>query len=535
MAAEQIPGGYRSIALVDLSYLFKKNYMAQARDAKPGEASQLTLDQLAGIRESVEHVIICCDAPPYRRKDIYPEYKAQRERPDDAEISQKRWLMDRIDKAGYCIAKAKGYEADDVIYTLCKRYWWCEDVRIIAGDKDCAQCVTDTCRMFVPAVGQRPAEIRGPAEIEAKYGVAPKDMGLWLALVGDSSDNIPGVPGIGPKKAAQLIKDCRSLTGIAEALATSGDGAKPAAMWRALADHWDQLVASSKLTVLEEAPVDASALLEKKQPQPLVTDEGDEETDMQSNHQTPQAEWEGQRAAERAKPLKTEPPRVTEAEFDPISRAPENYVAPKPTAPAAQQPERKSEPPRAAAPAAPPPPSTAIVRESHGVVSTDLQPQDLQSARSISKWIHNGQLYPQFPNPEAVFTIILRGKELGLSVTTALAGFHMVEGKPTASADLIRSLAERDVKCEYFRLVESSTKKAKWATKHRDHDAATEYEYTIEEAEAAGLLRPSRSGKPSNWVTRPRDMLTKTAASKLARIVYPGATLGLYCPEEMDQ
>src|SRR3990167_2053011 len=195
MAAEQIPGGYQSIALVDLSYMFKKNWMGTPRDAAPGTAAQQTLDELAGVRESAEHVIICCDAPPYNRKQIDPEYKAQRERPEDAELSQKKWLMDRIEKAGYPIAKAKGFEADDVIATLCKTYWWCPDVRIIGSDKDCAQCVTDTVRMFVPAVGQRPAEIRGPEEIKAKYGVPPKDMGLWLALVGDKGDNIKGIPG----------------------------------------------------------------------------------------------------------------------------------------------------------------------------------------------------------------------------------------------------------------------------------------------------------------------------------------------------
>jgi 5'-3' exonuclease len=518
MAAEQVQGGYRSIALVDLSYLFKKNWHGTPRDAAPGAAAQYTLDELAGVRESVEHVIICCDFPPYRRKEIYPEYKAQREAPQEAETSQKRWLMDRIDKAGYQIAKVKGYEADDVIYTLCKRYWWCEDVRIIGSDKDAAQCVTESCRMFVPAVGQRPAEIRGPKEIAAKFGVEPKDMALWLALVGDTSDNIPGVPGVGPKKAAQLIKDCKSLTGIAEALATSSEGGKPSAMWNALAANWEQLVSGTKLTALEEVPLDAAALLEKKQAKQIVKDE---EEDMQNE--------------------------VTEADFDPISRAPDGYVVP----PIPARP--KSEPPpqpqaKAATPAneaAPPPPQAAapapatqamVVRDSkYGIVSADLQPQDLQSARAIALWIHNGQLYPQFPSPEAVFTVILRGKELGINATTALAGFHMVEGKPTASADLIRALAERSPNCEYFRPIKSDTKIAIWETKHRGHPDVDRYEYTIEEAEAADLLKPTRSGKPSNWVKRPRDMLNKTAGSKLARQIYPQETLGLYCPEEMDQ
>jgi 5'-3' exonuclease len=511
-AAQQVGDGYASIALVDLSYLFKKNWHGTPRDAAPGAAAQLTLDQLAGIRERAEHVIVCLDAPPYRRKEIDPEYKAQRERPADEELSQKRWLIERIEKDGYRIARSKGYEADDVIATLAKVYWWCPDVRIIGADKDCAQCVTESVRMFVPGVGERPAEVRGPAEIKTKYGVEPKDMGLWLALVGDSSDNIRGVPGIGPKKAAQLINDCQSLTGIAEALAVGNeDGAKPSAMWKALADHWDQLVAATKLTALDTAvPIDANELLTKREPVRLVEDEDMHEEEL---------------------------PGVTEAEFDPISRAPEGYQAPQATAqapvsaPSAQQQTQTARPAAAVRKSEPPPKpaaqqGAAIVRSSS--VTEDLQPLDIDAAYRLAKAFTNGRLYGKFQSPEAIFTIIVKARELGLKVTTALDGFHIIEGKPSASADMIRSLAERHPDCEYFRLVESTAESATWETKHRRHPEATRYTYTIAEARQAGL-----SG--GNWAKRPRDMVTKTAASKLARIVYPGAVMGLYCPEEMDQ
>src|SRR6476661_2858824 len=319
----------KSIALVDLSYLFKKNWHAAARDAKPGWAAQSTLDQIAGVRGSVDHVIICCDAPPYRRVEVDPNYKAQREKPDDAEISQKKWLMDRLDKGGYSIAKVKGYEADDVIGTLAKAYAssGCADVRIIANDKDCAQCVSDVVRMFVPAVGSREAEVRGPKEILAKYGVEPKDMALWLALTGDSSDNIPGVPGIGEKKAAALITDHKSLAGIAEALSALVAEGKPLpAMWKSLAEHWTALVASLKLSVLEEVPIDAVALLVKREVQSLSGIEG----------------------------MKSED-NITDAEWDPISK-PKTASAPASPAPSSPIPP----------PAVPVPQTTALTR--YGVV-----------------------------------------------------------------------------------------------------------------------------------------------------------------------
>lgn len=484
MAAEQIVGGgYASIGLVDLSYLFKKNWHAQARDSAPGAAAQATLDQLAGIRSTVEHVIVCLDAPPYRRKAIDPQYKAQREKPADEEIAQKRWLIERIEKDGYRVARAKGYEADDVIATLCKAYWWCPDVRIIGSDKDAAQCVTENVRMFVPSVGERPAEVRGPAEIKAKYGVEPKDMGLWLALVGDASDNIPGVPGIGPKKAAELIQNCVNLTGIAEALAESTDDPKRGKMWDSLAQHWEQLHTSMKLTALElDAPVEADELLAKREPAKLVED------DM-SEH-------------------------VADAEFDG-----ETEVKAEVADPARAQ--RKSEPPPARTPT---PKSDALAVRSQ--VTEDLQPLDIDSAYRLAKAFANGRLYGKFASPEAIFTIIVKARELGLKVTTALDGFHIIEGKPSASADMIRALAERHPECEYFRLIESTADSATWETKHRRHPEPTRYTYTLAEARQAGL-------SSGNWSKRPRDMVTKTAASKLARIVYPGATLGLYCPEEM--
>lgn len=487
-AAQSIGSRPSSIALVDLSYLFKRAWHGQPRDAAPGAAAQATLDQLAGVRESVEHVIVCLDSPPYRRKQLDPNYKAQREKPADEEISQKRWLLDRISRDGYQVARAPGYEADDVIATLCNAYAWCGDVRIIGSDKDVSQCVTETCRMFVPSVGSRPAEVRGPAEIKEKYGVSPADMGLWLALVGDSGDNIGGVPGIGAKKAAELIQNCVNLVGISEAMADALSDPKAGKMWQTLAANWEQLEASLKLTRLElDAPVDAVALLARREAEKLVED------DM------------GEAAEEMAD-------KAIEGELeDLISKAPEGYVAPP-----LEKPKRPSEPPK---------PQTAAIVKSNAVTE-DLQPTDIDAAYRLAKGLYNGRLYGKFQSPEAIFTVIVKARELGLKVTTALDGFHIIEGKPSASADLMRALAERHPDCEYFRIIDSSAESATWETKHRRHKEPTRYTYTIAEAKQAGLT----SG---NWAKRPRDMLTKTAASKLARLVYPGATAGLYSPEEM--
>jgi hypothetical protein len=179
----------------------------------------------------------------------------------------------------------------------------------------------------------------------------------------------------------------------------------------------------------------------------------------------------------------------------------------------------------------------------YGLVTKDLQPLDLKAAKTVSMWLFDGGVYPQFKTEQAVFSVIARGKELGIGMTTALAGHHMVEGKPVASADLIRALAERDVNFEYLMPIEIGPTKVVWRGKHKKHPTHVDYSYTIDEArEALGM--PDRTGKtlvfkkdkygnPGNWEKRPQDMLMKTAGSKLARLLWPGATLGMYCPEEM--
>lgn len=459
----------KSIALVDVSYVFALCWHGTPRDAAPGECAQTALDRIAGIRATVDHVVCCLDAPPYRRKDILPSYKGHREKPADDEVNQKRWLLGRLEADGYSIARVKGYEADDLLATLALAYAeLCDDVRLISADKDVAACVTDKVRMYVPAVGDRPSEIRGPAEIKAKFGVEPKDMPLWLALVGDSSDGIPGVPSVGPKKAAAIIADCKTMSGIAEALATAHEGEKPSAMWQSIADNWEQLQQSYRLVTLEIVPIDALNLLKRREQKPLVEDEMSEPV------------VEEQPIAEVVEKTTTEQRE--------LAKSPDGY----------------------------------------GLVSADLQPQDLRSAQVIAKWLHNSRLYARFPSPEAIFAVLMRGRELGIGAMTALDSFHVVEGKPVTSAHLIMALAQRDPNCEYFALVSSSSEQATYETKHRRHPGPATLTYSIDQARTADLIKP-RGG----WSKHPADMLRKTAGAKLARAVYQGATLGLYCGAEM--
>ncbi len=595
-----------TIALVDVGCLFKRTF-----EANPNAGGENTLSEIIRLEERVDHVVLCLDGPPYKRKEIFPDYKGHRPEPETTEVYQKHWLYKQLKARGYPMAQVKGYEGDDVIATLARVYGesWPE-VWLVGADKDLAQCVTDNVLQLVPKHGDRAEYFRGPKEVKERFEVEPHQIPLFLALWGDKGDNVPGVPGIGPVKAAGLIAEHKTLEGIAEHLAV-GTGK----VWESLRGHWEQLVLSLKLTTLDaHVPLDTKALLTRAapkvaetmvpnvelvfdgfmgnatpmpepepnrdlnealpKPQPIIGKDPRADEFLRQEHE---ARLERERNADRAAREQQESERKKERERQPRKEAPE-FQSEQPGFPqwgtpgwapvqgpgpleAARVKERAAaidaalggqpakvteaefvpfgqpQPAAAPPPAAPKPPAERVDRPGlvktnpdkiidYGKVDADLQPNDLRSAEVLSKWLDASGMYKQFKNPAAIIAVIMRGKELGLGVTTALAGVHVVEGKPTASADLLRALATRSPKCKYFRLVHSDESYAEWETWHTDHPEPTKYRYTIEEANKAGL----RGG---NWDKRKRDMLAKTAASKLARIVYPVETLGLYCPEEM--
>lgn len=139
------------------------------------------------------------------RRELAPEYKANRPPMPDA-LKQQMPLIREISGAfGWDMFQCEGYEADDLIGAMTERH---RDlpVFIVSGDKDLSQLVDDRVSMLVPAGGSAGFTVRGRAEVEEKFGVAPELMVDYLALLGDASDNIPGVSGIGPKGAAEILR-----------------------------------------------------------------------------------------------------------------------------------------------------------------------------------------------------------------------------------------------------------------------------------------------------------------------------------------
>ncbi len=170
-------------------------------------------------QQAPEYLAVSFDTGRTFRDDLYPEYKATRDKmPDDLRLQ-----LDRIRQVvlafGIPILEAEGYEADDVLGTVARRAAE-QGVRVIilSGDRDLLQLVDDS--VHVELAGQKLSEAidYGPQAVLDKFGVSPGQLVDYKALVGDASDNIPGVKGIGEKTAVSLIQQYGSLEAIYEHL-----------------------------------------------------------------------------------------------------------------------------------------------------------------------------------------------------------------------------------------------------------------------------------------------------------------------------
>lgn len=153
------------------------------------------------------------------RLAILPEYKAQRPPTPDALAVQFPQLIEWLGAAGWSSLQVEGTEADDWIGTYAKRAEAAGWHTVIASsDKDFQQLVNERVGLFNP--NDKSDKIWGAVDVEAKIGVGPALVVDWLALVGDAVDNIPGVPGVGPKTATDLLKRYGSIDGLLAGVAT---------------------------------------------------------------------------------------------------------------------------------------------------------------------------------------------------------------------------------------------------------------------------------------------------------------------------
>ncbi len=198
-----------------------------------------------------EFICIVFDAPgPKFRHEIYPEYKATREAmPQDLAV-QIEYVKKLCDAYGIPRIEKDGYEADDIIASVCD---WAKKegykIIIVSGDKDLHQLVEN--KKIIQWDPQRDIWY-DDRKIEEKYGVPPAKMCDFLALVGDSSDNVPGVPGIGLKRAASILKKVSSIDEIFD----SPELVTPVSLRKKLLEHKDKAILSKRLVALKKDAIE---------------------------------------------------------------------------------------------------------------------------------------------------------------------------------------------------------------------------------------------------------------------------------------
>src|SRR3712207_1891584 len=160
-------------------------------------------------------VAVAWDSRPTHRTELSPDYKVTRRPMPDLLREQFPYFRPIVEAFGYRNLEFDGWEADDVIATLATR---ADEAGVktcvVSTDRDAFQLVSaNVCLMMTPR-GVADVHVYTPARVEARYGVRPDQVPDFIGLKGDTSDNIPGVPGIGDKTAGQLVAQYGSVDGV---------------------------------------------------------------------------------------------------------------------------------------------------------------------------------------------------------------------------------------------------------------------------------------------------------------------------------
>lgn len=463
----------QQVILVDLSSIAYPAWHTHGGDPNPDAVSQYVVGRVLALSSGAPNVAICVDASRSFRKDIDASYKANRPEREAALTHQIGKAIDALRADGFPIWKADGFEADDVIATATQQAVEAgHTVIIVTADKDLMQLVCDPVR--VKSV--RDGAMFDEAAVVAKYGVTPSQMRDFLSLCGDSSDNVKGADRVGDKTAQALLAKYGSLADVFAALDRHATDFKPA-LATSLREFQPRSVTVQQLITLRtDAPIVFADIFRERVVVPFAP-----EVDM---------EIEGQDVSESAAVAPSAPTTALVARVEDATPAPAEW-------------ERQ------------------------------LEPRSMRDAKLLATDVFNSKLFTSaYGTPQAVLSTVLAGRELGLQAMASLRAIHIVEGKPTLSADLIRALVIRSGLAKTFRCTERTAERATFVTQRGD-DPEMSLTVTIDEARQAWGKSKDAWDK-SGWGKNPADMLVARAGAKLARLVYPDVVHGIYAPEEME-
>ncbi len=192
-----------------------------------------------------DYIAVAFDTPkPTFRHKMHPEYKSTRAKAPADLVEQFPWIDKVVTGFNIKVLRVEGYEADDVIGTLSeKAIGKSLETLLFSGDKDFFQLVRDNVKILHP----KDFEIMDAKAVKAKFGVLPEKVIDTLALMGDTSDNVPGIPGVGPKTAVSLIEEFGDLDTVLK----EGPGKKKGKLAELLSEYKDQAYLSQKLVTID--------------------------------------------------------------------------------------------------------------------------------------------------------------------------------------------------------------------------------------------------------------------------------------------
>jgi 5'-3' exonuclease len=466
-----------AVLLVDLSSIAHPIWHVSASEPDPNATSTRIVDRVRQLASGHRHAAICVDSGRSFRADIDPTYKAQRPQQDAALYHQIDLAVDRLTADGFPIWRAKGFEADDIIATAtAKAISAGQHVIIASADKDLLQLVQPRVRAKHPKDGVMCDE----DGVVTRFGVLPHQMRDYLSLVGDSSDNIKGAKGIGPKTACELLQLFGSLDALFGAIDRGDAKIKPGTLASLLEFRPRWATVRSLIEMRTDTPINFDEVLMDRVPKDVDSFATLGEEDEMEDTMT---------LVDPAAPAEAKPEEPGQA----------LVIRPQDVLPAAEY-ERQ------------------------------LDPRTPREVRLLAQDMFKSRMFSAYGSPEAVLSAIMVGRELGLPAMSALRSIHVVEGRHTLSSALMVALVLKSGMAEYFEPVEFDHLKATFETKRKGARKEVRLTHTIEMAMAAGLVKDK-----SNWVKVPTDMLVARAQSRLCRMVYPDLLAGLYTPEELEE
>ncbi len=484
MTDEQKP----EVVLIDLSSIAHMIYHVSASEPDPDHTSKTVVNRVHALAAGNPHVAVCCDSGRSFRRDISADYKANRPERDEILMHQIALIREQLTADGFPVWAADSFEADDLLATatVAARSIG-HPVLIVTSDKDLLSQVTDA----EPPVRVKSVQTGAVLDSEGvalKLGVLPAQVVDYLSLVGDSSDNIKGAPGIGPKTAANLLKQFGTLDDIYMLLESGAPMVEMTLKLRqTLADFRPRVATVRALVTLRtDAPIDVAALFAERAAPPMASDipavePVDDIAHPMPDSSAPDAPLPPVKAPTQSMQLARVEP-VIDAEAVPYER--------------------------------------------------QLDPRTMGEAVLLAKDMFAARVFGAGSAPDAMARI-LAGREMGIPAVTALRTIKIIDGNMSMTAQLIVAQVLKSGFARYFRVTERTNEAATFETQRGDDPPVT-LRFTVEDGKRA-FPGDDKAWAKSGWGRNPADMCVARSSSKLARLVYPDVCANVYSPDEIAE